>query len=158
MSGAHRSTIPRLVLQATAARVASMAPSIRRPTGAPRSNSGSAETIALVRQLYDPLLRASYDDSHVRLADLDQLADDDVLPVRAPALDALDLHAEEGQTLGELLRGELDVDVVAQPGQRHPHRNCSRKRRSFSRNRRRSVMPCLSILMRSGPIPNAKPW
>lgn len=31
------------------------------------------ETISLVRQLYDPLLRAIYDDSHVRLADLDQL-------------------------------------------------------------------------------------
>jgi DNA helicase-2/ATP-dependent DNA helicase PcrA len=31
------------------------------------------ESIALVRQLYDPLLRAAYDDAHVRLADLDQL-------------------------------------------------------------------------------------
>ena len=46
----------------------------------------------------------------------------------------------------------------AQPRQRHPHRSCSRKRRSFSRNSRRSVMPCLSILIRSGPIPKANPW
>jgi DNA helicase-2/ATP-dependent DNA helicase PcrA len=35
--------------------------------------TGPGETISLVRQLYDPLLRAMYDDSHVRLADLDQL-------------------------------------------------------------------------------------
>lgn len=35
--------------------------------------TGPGETISLVRQLYDPLLRAIYDDSHVRLADLDQL-------------------------------------------------------------------------------------
>ena len=53
---------------------------------------------------------------------------------------------------------QVDVDELAQPAERHPHRNCSRKRRSFSRNRRRSVMPCLSILIRSGPIPKAKPW
>ena len=37
------------------------------------SATSPGETISLVRQLYDPLLRAIYDDSHVRLADLDQL-------------------------------------------------------------------------------------
>ena len=47
------------------------------------------------------------------LLDRQELTDDDVLPVRAPALDALDLHAEQRQPLGELLRRELDVDVVA---------------------------------------------
>jgi DNA helicase-2/ATP-dependent DNA helicase PcrA len=36
-------------------------------------DTAPGETISLVRQLYDPLLRAAYDDSHVRLADLDQL-------------------------------------------------------------------------------------
>ena len=87
-----------------------------------------------------------------------QLPDDDVLPVLAPADDALDLHPEQRQTLGEGLGAEVDVDVLAQPAERDLHRNCSRKRRSSSRNRRRSVMPCLSILIRSGPIPNAKPW
>ena len=35
--------------------------------------TGPGESIQLVRQLYDPLLRATYDDAHVRLADLDQL-------------------------------------------------------------------------------------
>ena len=35
--------------------------------------TGPGESIQLVRQLYDPLLRATYDDSQVRLADLDQL-------------------------------------------------------------------------------------
>ena len=33
-----------------------------------------------------------------------QLADDDVLPVLAPADDPLDLHPEQGQSLGERLR------------------------------------------------------
>ena len=87
-----------------------------------------------------------------------QLADDDVLPVRAPCLDVRDVHAQQGQALGQRLRRVLDVDVVAEPRQRDSHANCSRKRRSFSWNRRRSVMPCLSILIRSGPIPKAKPW
>ena len=36
--------------------------------------------------------------------DRQQLAGDDVLPVGAPALDVLDLHAQERQPLGELLR------------------------------------------------------
>ncbi len=90
--------------------------------------------------------------------DREQLAHDHVVPVGAPGLEGLDLHAEQGQALGQLLGGQLDVDVVAQPGQRDPHRNCSRKRRSLSRNSRRSVIPCLSILIRSGPIPKAKPW
>ena len=47
--------------------------------------------------------------------DAEQLADDDVLPVGAPRLDALDLHPEQRQPFGQLLRRELDVDVVAQP-------------------------------------------
>ena len=90
--------------------------------------------------------------------DRQQLADDDVPPVVAPADDPLDLHAEHREALGELLGRQVDVDVLAQPRQRHPHRSCSRNRRSFSRNSRRSVMPCLSILIRSGPIPKANPW
>ena len=60
--------------------------------------------------------------------------------------------------VGQRFRGQVDVDELAQPGERRPHRNCPRNRRSSSRKRRRSVMPCLSILIRSGPIPNAKPW
>ena len=87
-----------------------------------------------------------------------QLADDDVPPVVAPADDPLDLHAEHREPLGELLGREVDIDVLGEPREGHPHRSCSRKRRSFSRNSRRSVMPCLSILIRSGPIPKAKPW
>ena len=62
---------------------------------------------------------------------------------------ALDLHPEQRQPLGELLRRQVDVDELAQPGQRHPHRNCSRKRRSFSMYRRRSPTPCRSIAIRS---------
>ncbi len=65
--------------------------------------------------------------------DLAQLADDHGPPVGAPALEALDLHAEHGEPLGERRGLEIDVDVVPEPGQRHPQRNCSRKRRSSSR-------------------------
>jgi hypothetical protein len=90
--------------------------------------------------------------------DREQLPDDDVPPVLAPADDPLDLHPEQGQAFGERFRSQVDVHDLAQPTERHPHRNCSRKRRSLSRKRRRSVMPCLSILIRSGPIPKAKPW
>jgi hypothetical protein len=53
----------------------------------------------------------------------EQLADDDVLPVAPPAFDALHVDAEQRQALGELFRGELDVDVVAEPGERDPHRS-----------------------------------
>ena len=52
---------------------------------------------------------------------------------------------------------EPGIAVLLQPGDGDPHQNCSRKRRSFSKNRRRSGTPCLSIAMRSMPRPNAKP-
>ena len=47
--------------------------------------------------------------------DLQQLADDHGPPRITDALDALDLHAQEGQPLGELLRGEVDVDELTKP-------------------------------------------
>ena len=75
------------------------------------------------------------------LLDRQQLPDDDLLPVRAPALDALDLHAEQGQSLGEGLGRHVDVDELPQPAERDPHRNCSRSRRSFSMYSRRSPTP-----------------
>ena len=62
-----------------------------------------------------------------------ELADDDVLPVGAPTLDALDLHAQPREPVGKLLGRELDVDIVREPAQRDAHQNCSRKRRSSSR-------------------------
>jgi hypothetical protein len=62
-----------------------------------------------------------------------QLAHDDVSPVRAPPLETLDFHAQQRQALRQLFGRELDIDVLAEPGKRDPHRNCSRKRRSFSR-------------------------
>jgi len=67
------------------------------------------------------------------LLDREQLPHDDGAPIAAPLLDALDLHAEKGQSFGQLLGRQLDVDVLAQPAQRNSHRNCSKKRRSFSR-------------------------
>ena len=92
------------------------------------------------------------------LLDRQQLADDHVPPVRAPAVDALDLHPQQRQALGEALRRQVEVDELAQPAERDPHRNCSRKRRSFSMYRRRSPTPWRRFAIRSTPIPNAKPW
>jgi hypothetical protein len=46
-TGAHSSTMPRLVLQPATAQVAVIAASIRSPTRAPRANSGAADACAL---------------------------------------------------------------------------------------------------------------
>ena len=73
------------------------------------------------------------------LLDGQQLARDDVLPVGAPALDVLDLHAQQGQALGQLLGREVEVDELAEPGQGDSHRNAPRKRRSSSMYWRRST-------------------
>ncbi len=90
--------------------------------------------------------------------DGEQLADDDVPPLVAASFDALDLHPQQRQPFGERLGRQVEVDVVTEPGKRDFHRNCSRNRRSFSMNRRRSLIRCLSIEIRSGPMPKAKPW
>ncbi len=92
------------------------------------------------------------------LLDRQQLAGHDVLPVRAPALDGLDLHPEQRQALGELLRRQVDVDELAQPRHRHPHRKAPRKRRSSSMYSRRSPTACRRFAIRSTPMPNANPW
>ncbi len=52
---------------------------------------------------------------------------------RAAALDGIDLEAGEHEAAGELVGRDVDRDVLAEPGQRHPHdANCSLKRRSLS--------------------------
>ena len=93
------------------------------------------------------------------LLDGEELADDDVLPVGAPPLDALDLHPEQGQALGQLLRRQLDVDVLAQPATAGPspellqeaqvvlHVQAQVADRSGAR-----------FAIRSTPMPKAKPW
>ena len=53
--------------------------------------------------------------------DLEQLPDDHVGPLRADPLDPLDLHAEQGQALGQGLGLEVEVDHLPQPGKRHAH-------------------------------------
>ena len=75
----------------------------------------------------------------------------------AARLDRPHLAAREQQPLRELRRGHVDVDVVAQPGERNPHQNCLSTRRSFSQNMRMSGMPRRCAAMRSSPKPHAKP-
>ena len=77
---------------------------------------------------------------------------------RPDVRDPLDLGGPQREQLAQLLDGQVGVAVLAQPGVRHPHRNCSSTRTSFSKNLRRSGTPCFSIAIRSIPIPNAKPW
>src|SRR5918999_5098876 len=71
--------------------------------------------------------------------------------------DPLDLDRVHRELLGDLLHAETGIAVGAKPGVRDLHRNCSRTRTSFSKNLRRSGTPCLSMAMRSIPIPKAKP-
>ncbi len=60
-----------------------------------------------------------------------------VAVVRRPdPVDAFDLGAAHAEQLGELLDRTVPGDVVAQPADGHPHQNCSRKRRSLSKNER----------------------
>ena len=88
-----------------------------------------------------------------------QLADDDVLPVGAPALDALDLHPEQRQPLGELLGRQLDVDVVAEPGQRDLSSELLQEAQVVLHVQPQVADAVLRRLaIRSTPMPNAKPW
>ena len=89
----------------------------------------------------------------------EQLADDDVPPVVAPALDALDLHAEQRQPLGELLRRRGRVDVLAQPGQRARVSSELLEEAQVVLEEQAQVGDAVrSIVIRSGPMPKAKPW
>ena len=59
-------------------------------------------------------------------------------------VDTVDLEAQHRQLVLERLRIEIRVDPFAQPRLYDLHRiylNCRRKRRSFSKNVRRSVTP-----------------
>ena len=92
------------------------------------------------------------------LLDGQELAHHDVAPLRAPALEPLDLEPEQREALRQGVRGKLEVNVVTQPAEGNSHRNCPRKRRSLSRKMRTSAIPWRSIAIRSTPIPKAKPW
>ena len=92
-------------------------------------------------------------------AGLEHLADDEVLERgHAVRVHAIDLGPREREPLGQRERLQAGVAVVVQPQQGQPHPNCSRKRRSFSYIRRRSLTPCLRKAIRSIPMPKAKPW
>ena len=86
------------------------------------------------------------------------LADDEALGRGRPdRTDPLDLGAGHRQPLGQLTRLDARIAVLAQPGVRDPHENCSRTRTSLSKKRRRSGTPWRSIAIRSTPMPKAKP-
>ncbi len=88
----------------------------------------------------------------------DDAPDDEALRRRrADVRDALGVGRAQGEQGEQIRRRDPRVAVLAQPGVRDLHRNCSRTLTSFSKNLRRSGTPCLSIAMRSIPIPNANP-
>jgi hypothetical protein len=91
---------------------------------------------------------------------LEHAPDDEALELaHAVMVDGLDLRAGHCQALLEQPGRQPRVHVLLQPFQGDAHQpNCSRKRRSLSQKTRRSVTPCLSMAMRSMPIPQAKPW
>ena len=90
-------------------------------------------------------------------SDLEQLADNHLVPVGTPALHAANLKATQRERVGQLLGSQLYVGEFAEPGERNLHRKPARKRRSFSRKARRSGMPWRNMAMRSTPRPNANP-
>ena len=68
------------------------------------------------------------------------LADEDRLEAGAVVMDPLDLEAEVGEELGQLVRarrGATEVEQAGEPGVEDQHGNCSRKRTSPSNMRRR---------------------
>ena len=119
--------------------------------------------------------RAAHDVGGLVLADVDgadlqtvgvgmllggEHAADDEAVVRAHAArrDPRDLGPGHLQALGQLGGGDVGRAVLAQPFDGDVHQpNCSRTRRSLSYSSRRSGMPCLSMAIRSIPMPKAKP-
>src|ERR1700682_691845 len=71
--------------------------------------------------------------------------------------DAGDLDPRIDESIGGVQRRELQVDELAHPAIGNPHANCLKNRRSFSKKRRMSSTPYLSIATRSMPMPNAQP-
>ena len=59
----------------------------------------------------------------------------------ADPVHAVDLGGRDRERVGDLLRARVDAHVLAQPAERHPHRNCLRKRRSLSQNGRIPAIP-----------------
>ena len=54
-------------------------------------------------------------------ADLENAANHDVAPLRAAYLDRGHLHPAHGELLAQLIRAQLDVDVLREPGERDAH-------------------------------------
>ena len=59
----------------------------------------------------------------------------------ANLFDAVDLRRPDRERLGDLGGRYVDPQVLAQPAERDLHRNCLRKRRSFSQKARMPAMP-----------------
>ncbi len=72
---------------------------------------------------------------------LQHLGDDDIVELRGDLVEFLDLEAGHGQLMGEFLARQFGIDEGSQPGFGEFHANCLRKRRSPSKNRRRSLTP-----------------
>ena len=76
----------------------------------------------------------------------------------AEAVDRLDQRAGARQAASPAPPARRPGSTYScQPGQRHPHANCSRTRRSPSKSMRRSGTPWRIMARRSRPQPNAKP-
>ena len=75
------------------------------------------------------------------LDDFQHLGDDDVVELGRDRLQSFDFEAGHGQQMGQFLARQPGVDEGAQPGFGEFHANCLRKRRSPSKNRRRSLTP-----------------
>ena len=100
----------------------------------------------------------------IRMAlDGDNLRDENVGKGCADLIDTLNFETRQREPLAEFLELDLDRNEFLEPAQRQLHDaaspvwNCCKKRKSFSKNNRKSSTPSLSREVRSTPIPNAKP-
>jgi hypothetical protein len=95
-------------------------------------------------------------------AHLEHAADEEAVevPVRVCHADVEDvwhLERRDREPARDLLHRSVDGDVLAEPGHRGAHQNCSTSRGSLRQSSRRSGIPCRSTAMRSRPQPKAKP-
>src|SRR4029453_18745588 len=94
--------------------------------------------------------------------DLENASDEKVAEVavrvrNADVDDALHLEGGDRKPKGDFVRGRVAGDVIAQPGERSPHQNCSRSRGSLRQSSRRSGIPWRRTAIRSRPHPKANP-
>src|SRR5205814_2269160 len=96
------------------------------------------------------------------LLDLEHFGDEHVAQILMDRHDAIDGRDLPRESVGDVLALERPAEERFEPTAGNDHRgnpfaNCSKSRTSETKNSRMPGIPCRSIAIRSGPIPNATP-